>query len=125
MKDTSLLMHLSNEWNLAVQEDGLFESFGSDTAAWKVSSSNMQELLEALHLSSHINADDAIKLLKQESLGYEDFKISLYKELVEVRAIPFTSLIQAHFSIPVDRISKFLKMLRAEISSKETPSQVE
>ena len=125
MKDTSLLMHLSNEWNLAVQEDGLFESSGSDTAAWKVSSSNMQELLEALHLSSHINTDDAIKLLTQDSLGYEDFKISLYKELVEVRAIPFTSLIHAHFSIPVDRISKFLKMLRAEISSKETPSQVE
>ena len=118
-------MHLSNEWNLAVQDHGMFESFGSDTAAWKVSSDNIQELLEALHLTSHISEEDASKLLTQDSLGYEDFKISLYKELVEVRSIPFTELINSHFSIPVDRISKFLKMLRAEIGSKEKPSQVE
>ena len=93
VKDTSLLMHLSNEWNLAAQEDGLFETFGSDTASWKVNQQNLSELVEALHLCPHISVEDTSKLLTRDNCPYEDFKISLYKELVEVRGIPFTSLI--------------------------------
>ena len=105
----------------------MFEGSGRDTAGWLVTHSNLQELQEAMHLSDFISPSDVEKILAAgtDPMPFEQFKVLLAKELVEVRKISFKSLMHNDFTIPIDRISGFLKMLRAEIMAKESPSQVD
>ena len=40
-------------------------------------------------------------------------------ELIEVKNIPFSSLINQHFSIPADRVVKFIKLLKTDLVIKQ------
>jgi antitoxin component of RelBE/YafQ-DinJ toxin-antitoxin module len=40
---------------------------------------------------------------------------TLAKKLIEEKKIPFAKLINQHFSIPADRIAKFLKILKTDL----------
>jgi len=39
--------------------------------------------------------------------------------LIDEKKIPFSSLVNQHFSIPADRILKFLKILKTDLLAKQ------
>ena len=47
-------------------------------------------------------------------------KEKLYELIVEEKKVPFKDLIDQHFSLPVDRVSRFLDMLNDEYTTGES-----
>ena len=51
-------------------------------------------------------------------IRYNKLKEQLLSYLINVKGIKFKELIDQHFSLPIDRISRFLKMIKNELDLK-------
>jgi len=57
---------------------------------------------------------------EDKDLSYTIMKEKLYDLIVEQKKVPFKDLINQHFSLPVDRVSRFLDMLNDEYTTGES-----
>ena len=57
---------------------------------------------------------------EDKDLSYTIMKEKLYDLIVEQKKVPFKDLINQHFSLPVDRVSRFLDMLNYEYTTGES-----
>ena len=51
-------------------------------------------------------------------MTFQEAVTQLAKKLIDEKKIPLVDLINEHFSIPADRIVKFIKMLKMDLQSK-------
>ena len=88
-----------------------------------VTPENVVELLEALEIEEFVEEEDVLNMI-QEVVGesdkmevsYKILKEKLYEFIVKVKNQPFSSLVKVHYSVPVDRVSKFLDMLQDDLN---------
>jgi len=60
-----------------------------------------------------------IEITNKQQMNFREAVDRLTHLLVEEKKIPFTKLINQHFSIPADRIAKFLKILKTDLTTKK------
>jgi len=78
----------------------------------------MSEFLEALGLHTYIEIEEFHEMLELEpgeKMGFRRAVDVLAATLIDKKRIPFASLVNQHFSIPADRITKFLKLLKTDL----------
>lgn len=59
--------------------------------------------------------NDVLETMPGQQMTFSQAVGFLIKFLIDDKKIPFSNLIIQHFSIPADRINKFLKMLKKDL----------
>ena len=104
----------------------MFDIETADT--WKINNNNDQEFLDAINISNYIDVDELQKLiLKYEQKDSDNLNFAFFTELV--RPLMNILLLEENLTIdelfnfdnctlPIDRITKFLRMLKMDITHK-------
>jgi len=116
-----------HEWYERLQDDGMFET-EDDTfehvKSWRVSADNCDEFIQALSLG--ISEDELKVIIKNQgssdgSCLFVDLVKPLGKFLMEEKGQTFEQVINmdqhSECYVPIDRISKFLKMMQMELEA--------
>ena len=101
-----------------------------DPQAWKIDYHNCLEFVEAICVSEYIDEELCNELINkyghtnsEEGSKYLDFDQCvqhMMKVVVVDRKIPFDELFNFDdYSLPIDRISKFLRMLKMDLEHKK------
>jgi hypothetical protein len=125
---TQINSYLYHEWLERIQEDEVFDD-NTKPEDWHINEKNCLEFIEALNLDNSLGYDDLVKIIHEHPSGkdekghlfilYHDLVSHLAHLLLEDKKISFESLINIDCSVPVDRITKFLKMMQRELMSKK------
>ena len=82
------------------------------------------EFIEALDIQNHVSEDDVQSIIdenaeeeKPKELKYSVMKEKLFELIKNIKKVPFKNLVNQHFSLPVDRVSRFMDMLQDEFKS--------
>lgn len=120
-------MFLFNAWKERLQEDGMFEEW-ENTKDWKITEANAEEFVEAVGLEMHMTDEDIKEILSNRpdqvdekgnlALSFDDIIPEMVYLLTFVRKIPMGELYSDdhQFELPVDRIMRFLSMIKRDIS---------
>jgi len=79
-----------------------------------MSETELHKIIEDLH--SKTNKNQIID--EPPKVSYHDLKEKLLEFLINVKNLKFKDLIEQHFCIPIDRISRFLNMIEIELDLK-------
>lgn len=132
----SMKMHVYNVWSNRLQDDQIFDDSNSSNKGDNVADGedgniinedNLVEFIEALDVQNIVTTEELQDIIDKNSdkeedkdLSYTIMKEKLYDLIVEQKKVPFKDLINQHFSLPVDRVSRFLDMLNDEYTTGES-----
>ena len=87
-----------------------------------INNENITEFVEALELEDFVSDDEVLEIIQDLNSGeevkeapYNILKEKLYHLIVEKKKLPFGKLVNQHYSLPLDRVTKFLEMLEDDI----------
>ena len=72
--------------------------------------------MEALDVENMVSVEELQEIIEKDGTAEKDVKYDLMKEklyelIVEKKKVPFKDLVNQHFNLPVDRVSRLIDML--------------
>lgn len=113
---------LLDAWKTKIEQSHVFAE-DSTQETWVVNELNCHDLIDVLGLCNHFNEGEDSKLLSDHSqdkqVPYTELALHLIKFCVNVKKFTLNSLYESLFSVPADRMRKFLTFMKRDLEAKK------